>query len=215
MSAAGANGLRPGALVELPLGAVKASGWLAEQLALQAAGLTGALEELWADVGPDSAWLGGTGEDWERGPYYLDGLVPLAHLTGDRGLLNKASHWIESILATSGPDGQFGPSSNDDWWPRMVALKCLTQHHDATGDGRVLDVMGRYFRFHLAHATERPLRDWGRVRGADELLSIEWLYRRTPDPRCWSCGTSSPPRPQIGAGGSGSPRPASPRSGTT
>ena len=41
------------------------------------------------------------------------------------------------------------------------------------------DVMSRYFRFHLAHAAERPLRDWGRVRGADELLCIEWLWRRT------------------------------------
>ena len=91
MSASDANGLRPGTLVELPLGAVKPAGWLAEQLDLQAAGLTGALEELWADVGPDSAWLGGSGEDWERGPYYLDGLVPLAHLTGDPGLLAKAS----------------------------------------------------------------------------------------------------------------------------
>ncbi len=166
---------------ELPLGAVRPAGWLAEQLGLQATGLTGALEEQWADVGPDSAWLGGDGEDWERGPYYLDGLVPLAHLTGDAGLLAKASGWIEAIIASASADGQFGPSSNDDWWPRMVALKALTQHHDATGDPRVLDVMTRYFRFHLTHAAERPLRDWGRVRGADELLSIAWLHERTGD----------------------------------
>jgi hypothetical protein len=182
MSATGANGLRPAALVELPLGAVRPAGWLAEQLALQASGLSGALEEIWADVGPESAWLGGSGEDWERGPYYLDGLVPLAHLTGDPGLLAKAAKWVESILASSGEDGQFGPRSNDDWWPRMVALKCLVQHYDATGDGRVLDVMTRYFRFHLAQAAERPLRDWGRVRGADELLCIAWLYERTGEP---------------------------------
>jgi uncharacterized protein len=179
MNAPSGTGLRPSAFVELPLGAVRAGGWLAEQLALQAAGLTGALEEQWADVGPESAWLGGTGEAWERGPYYLDGLVPLAHLTRDPGLLAKAGHWIDSILASSGDDGQVGPRSNDDWWPRMVALKALTQHHDATGDARVIDVMSRYFWFHLAHAVDRPLRDWGRVRGADELLSIAWLYERT------------------------------------
>ncbi len=158
---------------------MRADGWLAEQLALQASGLTGALEEQWADVGPESAWLGGPGEAWERGPYYLDGLVPLAHLTGDPGLLAKATRWIDSILASCGEDGQIGPRVNDDWWPRMVALKALTQHHDATGDPRVLEVMSRYCWFHLAHAADRPLRDWGRVRGADELLSIAWLYERT------------------------------------
>jgi hypothetical protein len=175
------TGLAPPALVELPLGAVRAQGWLAEQLALQAAGLTGKLEELWPDVGPDSAWLGGSGEDWERGPYFVDGLVPLAHLTGDAGLLAKAGRWVEAMIASSGADGQFGPRSNDDWWPRMVALKGLTQHHAATGDARVPDVMRRYFRYHLDHAKERPLRDWGRARGADELLSIAWLHERTGD----------------------------------
>lgn len=169
----------PATFTELPLGAVRATGWLAEQLALQASGLTGALEEQWADVGPDSAWLGGAGEDWERGPYYLDGLVPLAFLTDDAGLLAKTSRWIEALIASAGTDGQFGPRSNDDWWPRMVALKALTQYHDATGDARVLDLMTRYFRFHLEHATDRPLRDWGRVRGADELLSVAWLHERT------------------------------------
>ena len=56
-------------------------GWLLEQLRLQAQGLSGHLDEFWPDLGPNSAWLGGTGEGWERGPYFLDGLVPLAYLT--------------------------------------------------------------------------------------------------------------------------------------
>ena len=152
--------------MELPLGAVRADGWLAEQLALQAAGLTGALEEQWADVGPESAWLGGPGEAWERGPYYLDGLVPLAHLTGDPGLLAKATQLDRldprELAARTGSSARASMTTGGR---RMVALKALTQHHDATGDPRVLEVMSRYFWFHLAHAADRPLRDWGRVRG--------------------------------------------------
>ena len=53
-------------------------GWLLDQLKLQAAGLSGHLDEFWPDLGPKSGWLGGPGESWERGPYFMDGLVPLA-----------------------------------------------------------------------------------------------------------------------------------------
>ncbi|MFG2057549.1 beta-L-arabinofuranosidase domain-containing protein [Micromonospora sp. NPDC048930] len=167
------------ARAELPLGAIRPTGWLLDQLRLQAAGQTGQLDEIWPDVGIDSAWLGGTGEDWERGPYYLDGLLPLAHLLDDPTLLAKAQKWIEAILASQRADGQFGPASNDDWWPRMVALKALTQHADATGDDRVVPFLQRYFRYQLDHLPGRPLASWGRMRGADNVLSILWLHRHT------------------------------------
>jgi DUF1680 family protein len=170
------------ALRLLPLGSIKPAGWLGEQLRLQAAGLTGALEEIWPDVGPRSAWLGGDGEDWERGPYYIDGLVPLAHLTGDPDLLAKADKWVDAIVGSQRDDGQFGPRSNDDWWPRMVALKALVQHHEATGEPRILDLMARYFRYQAGALPARPLRDWGRVRGADNALTVLWLHDRTGDP---------------------------------
>ena len=52
----------------LPLGAIKPRGWLLNQLQVQANGLTGHLDEFWPSVGPDSGWLGGDGESWERGP---------------------------------------------------------------------------------------------------------------------------------------------------
>ncbi|WP_425144887.1 beta-L-arabinofuranosidase domain-containing protein [Deinococcus sp.] len=170
------------AFKELPLGAVKPAGWLLRQLKLQADGLTGHLEDLWPDVGPDSAWLGGGGEDWERGPYYLDGLVPLAHVLGDPVLIAKAQKWIEAILGSQRPGGFFGPQSNDDWWPRMCALKALTQHFDATGDARVPPFMTAYFRHQLAHLPGRPLSEWGEARGQENVLTVLWLHQRTGEP---------------------------------
>lgn len=167
------------ALRELPLGAIRPAGWLLDQLRLQADGITGRLPELWPDVGPDNAWLGGPGDDWERGPYYADGLLPLAHLLDDPHLKERAGQWVEAILASQRPSGQFGPASNDDWWPRMVALKVLTQHADATGDTRVAPFLARYFRFQLSELPDRPLFSWGRARGADNVLSVLWLYDRS------------------------------------
>ncbi|MGI8748395.1 MAG: beta-L-arabinofuranosidase domain-containing protein, partial [Deinococcus sp.] len=161
---------------------MRARGWLLEQLQLQASGLTGHLEELWPDVGPDSAWLGGTGEDWERGPYYLDGLLPLAHLLGDRALIGKARRWVEAILASQREDGFFGPASNNDWWPRMVALKVLIQHAEANGDGRVEPFLRRYFEHQRRELPGRPLSDWGEARGAENALSVLWLHGRSAGP---------------------------------
>lgn len=162
----------------LPLGAVRPDGWLRRQLRLQADGLTGHIEELWPDLGPDSGWLGGDGESWERGPYYLDGLVPLAYLLDDATLIGRASMWIEWMLASQREDGQFGPA-NDDWWPRMVAAKALVQYAEVTGDERVLPFLLRYFAYQHATLPSRPLVSWGKARSADNALSVLWAHERT------------------------------------
>ena len=61
----------PSAFYPLPLASIKPKGWLRRQLEIQAHGLSGHLDEFWPDLGPTSGWLGGDGESWERGPYFL------------------------------------------------------------------------------------------------------------------------------------------------
>jgi uncharacterized protein len=184
--------LAPNAMSLLPLTSVKPKGWLRRQLKIQADGLTGHLDEFWPDVGPNSGWLGGAGEPWERGPYYLDGLLPLAYMLEDEKLIAKAKKWVDWTLDHQQPNGAIGPQAPadadeklrqryDDWWPKFVILKALTQYYEATGDPRVIPVMTKYFKHHLAESAKRPLRDWGRQRWADELLSVLWLYNRTGD----------------------------------
>jgi DUF1680 family protein len=173
--------LQQGRLGLLPLGSIRPRGWLLRQLRIQADGLTGHLDEFWPDVGPNSGWLGGSGESWERGPYFLDGLVPLAYLLGDAGLQGKAQKWIDWTLENQSKEGWIGPRKNTDWWPNMVMLKVLTQYQEATGDPRVVPLMQRYFAHHLAAGTRRPLHQWASYRWADELVSVLWLYNRTGD----------------------------------
>lgn len=171
--------LHPGAFSFLPLGTIQPQGWLRRQLRIQASGLSGHLDEVWSDVGPESGWLGGKGESWERGPYYVDGLVPLAWLLNDSRLKLKAQKYIDWTLEHQAASGMLGPSSNNDWWPRIVMLKALTQYQEFTSDPRVIPALDRYFRYQLSELPQRPLRDWGRFRWQDELLSVIWLYDRT------------------------------------
>jgi hypothetical protein len=173
--------LAPAAFCPLPLTSVRPAGWLRRQMEIYANGLSGHLDEFWTDVGPASGWLGGSGESWERGPYFLDGLVPLSFLLEDDRLIAKARKWVDWTLDHQALNGMIGPSSNDDWWPRIVMLKVLTQFQEATGDPRVIPVLQRYFACQSAQLPSRPLRDWGRYRWQDELVSVLWLYNRTGD----------------------------------
>ena len=63
----------------------------------------------------------------------------------------------------------------------MVMLKALTQYQEATGDPRVIPLMEKYFHYQAANLDAQPLRDWGKFRWADELVSVIWLYNRTGD----------------------------------
>jgi hypothetical protein len=174
--------LHPASMYLLPLTSIRPKGWLERQLRIQADGLSGHLDELWSDVGSNSAWLGGTGEAWERGPYFLDGLVPLAYLLDDAKLKAKVQKWVDWTLTHQRPDGSIGPLTNQDWWPRMIMLKALTQYQEAMGDPRVIPLMQRYFAFQARELPKRPLQDWGKYRWQDELVSLVWLYNRTGDP---------------------------------
>ena len=173
--------LAPEAFIELPLGAVKPDGWLRSQLQAQARGLTGHLDEFWESLF-SSAWKGLDGEAWERGPYYLDGLIPLAYLLDDQRLISKAQPYIEYMLMTRQNTGWFGPVQNKDRWPLAVAMKGLTQYYEATEDARVLELLKSYFQYIVDSPPDWPDNQWRGVRAMETCLTAHWMYRRTADP---------------------------------
>lgn len=183
--------------IELPLGSIKARGWMEDQLNRMKNGMTGHLDEVYSHVmGERNGWLGGDGDVWERGPYWIDGLLPLAYITGDGELIEKVRPWIEWTLASQKDNGYFGPDVDreyelglqrdnaKDWWPKMVMLKVLQQYYSATNDQRVIDFFTRYFKYQLSELPKTPLGHWtfwGEQRGGDNLMMVYWLYNITGD----------------------------------
>ncbi|MDA3834335.1 MAG: glycoside hydrolase family 127 protein [Spirochaetales bacterium] len=184
----------------LPLGTIKPKGMLLEMLEVQRDGLTGNIDSVYSVVcGPNNGWLGGTGDGWERGPYWLNGLVPLAYILDDDKLKTKAQEWIEWSLENQREDGYFGPrplpegyeripgtqqGNREDWWPKMVMLKVLQQYYSATEDERVIDLMLNYFKYQHKMLPQYPLSHWtfwGNRRGADNLAVVYWLYNITEE----------------------------------
>jgi len=169
-----------------PITALSPRGWLQKQLRIQADGLSGNLDTFWPDI-RDSAWIGGTAEGWERMPYWLDGVIPLAWLLDDQPLKARITQYLDTIIRCQGADGWLGPRVEEkgeaaDLWSQSLALKMLVVYHDASGDERVPHTVER-----ALHALDRridanPLSRWGQFRWFESLIAIWWLYDRNGDP---------------------------------
>ncbi len=186
ISPARADAPVPAMVAELPLGTVKPAGWLKGQLEIQAQGLSGHLDEFWPDI-RDSSWIGGKAEGWERTPYWMDGIIPLAWLLDDPKLKAKAQKYVDYILDHQQADGWLGPIGDGaghkpyDVWPLFVLFKALTQYQEATGDPRVIPALLKCSKKIDEVVTKEPLYEWAKFRGADLVVGLRWLYDRTGD----------------------------------
>jgi hypothetical protein len=166
-----------------PLASVSPRGWLAGQLRIQADGLSGHLDEFWPDV-KESAWIGGEAEGWERMPYWLDGVIPLAWLIDDRPLKSRITGYLDYILEHQHEDGWLGPRVEKkeeaaDLWSQALALKMLVGYHDATGDPRVPGTVTKALRMLDRLIDFHPLSGWAQFRWFEFLIAIWWLFDRT------------------------------------
>ncbi|HXE79514.1 MAG TPA: beta-L-arabinofuranosidase domain-containing protein, partial [Vicinamibacterales bacterium] len=185
--AASSDGLADPAFRPLPLGAIRPAGWLARQLRIQADGLSGSLDRFWPDVAR-SQWFGGTAEGWERAPYWLDGVIPLAWLLDDRPLKERITGYVDYIVSHQRSDGWYSPYPTDasaqryDLWAILLVNKALAQYHEATGDARVLEAVMKSLRALHAGLDRTPLFGWGRFRWYEGLVSAFHAWEHTREP---------------------------------
>ena len=169
---------------------VKPQGWLkAHQL--QANSLSGVGRVLARRQG--QRWFGGDADAWERAPYWLDGVIPLAFVLDDARLKGKAARYVDYILTHQHDDGFLGPKPEEDAeayrfdvWPQYLAVKMLIQYHEATGDERVVEAVARNLRWLDGSLDRRPLERWALYRWFEALIGIFWLYERCRKRGCSS-----------------------------
>lgn len=167
---------------------IKPAGWLRRQLEIQADGLCGRLDEVWRDV-RESAWTGGSAEDWERMPYWLDGFIPLAFLLGDEALIAKARRHISAILARQRPSGWICPYPEEkageyDTWPVLLFSKVLTVWCECAGDADAEAALYRVLKNYHSLLSSGAVRlfDWAAYRWFEGCAAIEYIYARRPEP---------------------------------
>ena len=171
-------------------------GWLQKQLDIQLNGLSGNLDKFWPDI-KDSHWFGGEAEGWERAPYWLDGVIPLAYLTRDEDLLARVDGYIDYIIEHQHEDGWLGPKAmgsalaisaqhaHYDIWGQFIALKMLVVYAESTDrTERITGVriaIERGLRSVLNHLDRAPLFNWGQARWFECLIPIYWLYEQSSE----------------------------------
>jgi hypothetical protein len=202
---AAAEGLLPLKYTNFPLGATSPSGWLRTQLQLVTNGLSGHLELFWDDIA-DSVWIGGehdhSGAGHERGPYWLNGVVPLsAHLnaSGDTkattlnvDLQGQVNRWVYYILDHQnkttgwlGPDDGFGGAGNTYWNGWNIAA-ALLQYADARAISDPI-ISARCNKAVLSYITcvhgrmlTVPFSAWSQNRWQDWAYIVHWLLDQAP-----------------------------------
>lgn len=167
---------------KLNLTEIKPNGWLLEHLKAQMSGLTGRLHYDWESVGTYSGWLGGTGDGWERVPYYLDGLLPLSYYLDDKEHMEICMKFINWTLESQDENGNYGPlNTKAEQWSRFCMLKVLIQYYEISKDERVVPFAKNYLKYFAEYTKENGLVTWSKARVPDMMYVAKWLHNETKD----------------------------------
>ncbi len=175
------NSLKKPVFEPIPVNHIRPLGWLKKQLEIQAGSLSGHLDEFWPDI-KGSKWFGGDAEGWERAPYWLDGVIPLAYLLRDEELIEKVDRHMAYIISHQHEDGWLGPKADHyDLWGQFLILKVLTQYHDITGDKQALEAIRKNLKKIDQHINHNTLFSYGQARWMESLIAIYALYEKEPE----------------------------------
>ena len=157
-------------------------GWLEKQLRTQVDGLFGSLDRIWKDI-RDSKWLGGNEEGWERFPYYLNGLIPLAYALKDEELIAKANKYIDIIISSQKEDGRICPindtdSASDDIWPVFLLLKVLAIYGEVSGNDNADEAILKGLQYVDKTINGKTIINWAHARYFEGFVAMHYLKQK-------------------------------------
>ena len=138
-----------------------------------------------------SPWLGGHSEysDLNEGfPYWFNGIVPLAYGLDDIRLKAQIRNATDYVLSHQQSSGWLGPESNYNsynLWARFPVFLGLMQlvQADSGYTTQVIPAMHKFVRLMntLLLDGKSDSEVWGRVRYADMIICLQWLYETHPE----------------------------------
>ncbi|THH15834.1 hypothetical protein EW146_g4704 [Bondarzewia mesenterica] len=184
-SALAQTGLAPKAFLSLPLGAIKPSGWLHDQLVVQNTGLAGHEHEFYHYVS-ESDWIGGNSyysSLEEAGSYWFNGMVPSGVLLDDATIKSQTQQFLDYVLDHQDETGWLGPEVNTTkpryLWGRYPFFFGAIQmvEADPSQTDRVVTALYNFVTLanSMLHNNE-GLEDWTKTRWEDFVMTLEWLY---------------------------------------
>ncbi|KAF5343072.1 hypothetical protein D9758_011159 [Tetrapyrgos nigripes] len=185
------TGLAPKQFLTLPLGQVRPSGWLFDQLMLQTNGLAGHEHEFYHYIS-ETDWLGGDAlysNLEEAGSYWFNGIVPNAILANSTELKQKISEFLDYVLSHQDSTGWFGPEVGTDkerfLWGRYPFMFGAIQMVEATPDltDRVVTALYKFVQLAntMLHNNAQGVEEWGQARWHDFVITLQWLYDFHPN----------------------------------
>ncbi|EMD39171.1 hypothetical protein CERSUDRAFT_152169 [Gelatoporia subvermispora B] len=179
------TGLAPKTFLSLPLGSIKPTGWLYDQLMVQTNGLAGHEHDFY-DYVADSDWIGGDSyysDLEEAGSYWFNGLVPTGVLVDDPTIQSQTQAFLDYVLDHQDETGWLGPEVNTTkpryLWGRYPFFFGAIQMVEANPSltNRVVSAMYKFVN--LANSMLKNgegLEEWTETRWEDFVITLQWLY---------------------------------------
>ncbi|KAJ7270086.1 hypothetical protein B0H12DRAFT_824168 [Mycena haematopus] len=174
----------------LPLGQIRPTGWLFDQLMVQTNGLAGHEHEFYKWVA-DTDWVGGSAAYSyleEAGSYWFNGIVSNGVLADVTVMNEKTREFLDYVLDTQDESGWLGPEVGTEkrrllWgrYPFMIGAIQMTEAYPEVTD-RVVAAFHRFVP--LANAMLKAgngTDEWAATRWEDFVYTLQWLYDNHPN----------------------------------